>query len=174
MLKPDARAMLIPLLGGDRAASRNEIRKLALYGVPLLSQEEKRAYWEAVVPAEKLSGLFLPEAGGRHFTEFFERLEPRYGTRMVHRMTISRLLAGPTLWYAHNAALTHDMTPAFEALTHPMLLITHPSEMLHANTVAAHAIKPEARMAVLPTDRPVAMDGAPEALADAVVRFLKA
>jgi len=29
-LKPDARAMLIPLLGGDRAASRNEIRKLVL------------------------------------------------------------------------------------------------------------------------------------------------
>jgi DNA polymerase-3 subunit delta len=31
VLKPDARAMLIPLLGGDRAASRNELRKLALY-----------------------------------------------------------------------------------------------------------------------------------------------
>ncbi|MGH6672378.1 MAG: DNA polymerase III subunit delta, partial [Xanthobacteraceae bacterium] len=30
-LSPDARALLIPLLGGDRAASRNEIRKLALY-----------------------------------------------------------------------------------------------------------------------------------------------
>jgi DNA polymerase III subunit delta len=30
-LAPDARALLIPLLGGDRAASRNEIRKLALY-----------------------------------------------------------------------------------------------------------------------------------------------
>jgi DNA polymerase III subunit delta len=30
-LKPEARAMLIPLLGGDRAASRNELRKLALY-----------------------------------------------------------------------------------------------------------------------------------------------
>jgi DNA polymerase-3 subunit delta len=30
-LKPDARAMLIPLLGGDRVASRNELRKLALY-----------------------------------------------------------------------------------------------------------------------------------------------
>jgi DNA polymerase III subunit delta len=30
-LKSDARALLIPLLGGDRAASRNEIRKLALY-----------------------------------------------------------------------------------------------------------------------------------------------
>jgi len=31
VLKPDARSMLIPLLGGDRAASRNELRKLALY-----------------------------------------------------------------------------------------------------------------------------------------------
>jgi DNA polymerase III subunit delta len=30
-LAPDARAMLIPLLGGDRAASRSEILKLALY-----------------------------------------------------------------------------------------------------------------------------------------------
>jgi DNA polymerase-3 subunit delta len=30
-LAPDARAMLIPLLGGDRAASRSEITKLALY-----------------------------------------------------------------------------------------------------------------------------------------------
>src|SRR6202051_3679166 len=30
-LAPDARAMLVPLLGGDRQASRNEIAKLALY-----------------------------------------------------------------------------------------------------------------------------------------------
>jgi DNA polymerase III subunit delta len=30
-LAPDARALLIPLLGGDRAASRGEIRKLTLY-----------------------------------------------------------------------------------------------------------------------------------------------
>ena len=30
-LTPDARAMLVPLLGGDRAASRSEIAKLALY-----------------------------------------------------------------------------------------------------------------------------------------------
>jgi DNA polymerase-3 subunit delta len=30
-LAPNARAMLVPLLGGDRQASRNELRKLALY-----------------------------------------------------------------------------------------------------------------------------------------------
>lgn len=31
VITPDARAVLIPLLGGDRVASRNELRKLALY-----------------------------------------------------------------------------------------------------------------------------------------------
>ena len=31
VVNPDARAVLIPLLGGDRAASRNELHKLALY-----------------------------------------------------------------------------------------------------------------------------------------------
>jgi DNA polymerase-3 subunit delta len=30
-IAPDARAMLVPLLGGDRLASRSELRKLALY-----------------------------------------------------------------------------------------------------------------------------------------------
>jgi len=30
-IAPDARAALLPFLGGDRVASRNEIRKLALY-----------------------------------------------------------------------------------------------------------------------------------------------
>ena len=30
-LAPDARALLIPLIGGDRQASRNELRKLTLY-----------------------------------------------------------------------------------------------------------------------------------------------
>jgi DNA polymerase III subunit delta len=33
VLKPDARDLLVPLLGGDRAASRNELRKLALYAL---------------------------------------------------------------------------------------------------------------------------------------------
>src|SRR3569833_517251 len=31
-IAPDARALLVSLLGGDRMASRNEVRKLALYG----------------------------------------------------------------------------------------------------------------------------------------------
>ena len=30
-IAPDARAALVPLIGGDRQASRSEIRKLALY-----------------------------------------------------------------------------------------------------------------------------------------------
>jgi DNA polymerase III subunit delta len=44
-LASDARAMLIPLLGGDRAASRNELRKLGLYarGSKLVGVEDVAA-----------------------------------------------------------------------------------------------------------------------------------
>ncbi len=44
-LAPDARAMLIPLLGGDRQASRSEITKLALYarGADQISVEDVAA-----------------------------------------------------------------------------------------------------------------------------------
>jgi DNA polymerase III subunit delta len=56
-LAPDARALLLPLLGGDRAASRNEIRKLALYAH---GQERVGADDVAAVVSDA-SGLALDE-----------------------------------------------------------------------------------------------------------------
>ncbi|MGA2941339.1 MAG: DNA polymerase III subunit delta [Xanthobacteraceae bacterium] len=48
-LAPDARAMLVPLLGGDRQASRSEIMKLALYA---LGQEQVSAEDVAAVVSD--------------------------------------------------------------------------------------------------------------------------
>src|SRR5262249_1178036 len=44
-IAPDARAALVPLLGGDRLASRSEIRKLALYarGQPRIELDDVMA-----------------------------------------------------------------------------------------------------------------------------------
>ena len=78
-------------------------------------------------------------------------------------MVISRLLAGPSLWYGHNAALSHDMAPALTADRHPLLLITHDGEMLDANTRAAHALRPDAEFVDLPARCAVAMDADPRA-----------
>jgi DNA polymerase-3 subunit delta len=56
-LAPDARAMLLPLIGGDRAASRNELRKLALYarGKPQIGVDD------VIAVVSDASGLALDD-----------------------------------------------------------------------------------------------------------------
>jgi pimeloyl-ACP methyl ester carboxylesterase len=154
----------------ERAPDR--VGKLVLYGVPIMSPEALRAFWEMVVPAEKEDGVFRPQPGGGHLADLFKRLEPLFGLEVANRMVISRLLAGPTLWYAHNAALSHDMTPAFMRAKQPMLLITYPGEMLDANTDAAAALRPDAAVTVLPISKGPAMDVDPEGFVAAVTAFL--
>jgi DNA polymerase-3 subunit delta len=56
-LSPDARALLLPLLGGDRAASRNEVRKLALYA----RGKERVGVEDVVAVVSDASSLALDE-----------------------------------------------------------------------------------------------------------------
>jgi len=154
----------------NRAPGR--VGKLALYGVPIMTPQALRAFWEMVVPAERADGVFRPQPGGAHLADLFKRLEPLFGPEVANRMVISRLLAGPTLWYAHNAALSHDMTPDFLRVKHPMMLMTYPGEMLDANTHAAAALRPDAALVVLPISKGPAMDVDPEGFVAAVASFL--
>jgi pimeloyl-ACP methyl ester carboxylesterase len=154
----------------DRAPER--VGKLVLYGVPIMSPDALRAFWEMVVPAEKEDGVFRPQSGGGHLSDLFKRLEPLFGLEVANRMVISRLLAGPTLWYAHNAALSHDMTSAFLRIRHPVMLMTYPGEMLDANTHAAAALRPDAVLTILPISKGPAMDVDPEGFVSAVTGFL--
>ena len=148
-------------------------RKVALYGAPLLSAETLRAYWEQIVPREREGEMHKPVAGGQNLIDRYARLEALFGPTTAQHMLVSNLLAGPTMWYAHNAALTSDMAPAFARLTQPLLLITHEGEMLDEATRLAKTLKPEAQLVVLDLDGGVAMDGAPEAFAAALVAFLR-
>jgi len=150
----------------------DRVGRLALYGVPIMSREEMGSWWEMIVPREREDGAYRPEPGGGHLAELFTRLEPMFGLKVAQRMVISRLLAGPTLWYAHNAALSHDMSPAFAANRHPLLLITHTGEMLDRHTHAAAALRPDATLAILPISQAPAMDVDPEGFVAAVASFL--
>jgi haloalkane dehalogenase len=157
------------------AAAREPRRfhKLALYGAPLLSAETSRAYWDEIVPREREGVMHKPVPGGQNLIDRFARLESLFGHKTAQHMLVSNLLAGPTMWYAHNAALTFDMAPSFERLTQPLLLITHKGEMLDEATRRGKTLKPHAELVVLDLDGGVAMDMAPEALAAAVVGFLR-
>jgi pimeloyl-ACP methyl ester carboxylesterase len=154
------------------AKQPRRLRKLALYGVPVMTAAERRAYWEQIVPRERDEGAFLPQPGGQHLWELYQRLETLFGSRVAHRMLISRMMAGPVLWYGHNAALTHDMTDALAADRHPLLLISHAGEMLDANSRAAHALRPDAAWVSLETPCATAMDGNPGPWSEAIIQFL--
>jgi len=154
------------------AEQPKRLRKLALYGVPLLSSEARRAFWEQIVPREREGVMHMPVPGGQNLVDRYARLEALFGPKTAQHMLMSNLMAGPKMWYAHNAALTADMTPAYQALTQPVLLITHRGEMLDAATREAKAMKPEAELAVLDVEGGVAMDSAPDAFATAVLDFI--
>jgi pimeloyl-ACP methyl ester carboxylesterase len=148
-------------------------RKLALYGAPLMPAEARQALWDRIVPREKEGVMHKPVPGGQNLVDRYALLEGLFGPTTAQHMLMSNLMAGPTMWYAHNAALTADMAPAFERLTQPLLLITHAGEMLDEATRAGKEMKPDAKLVVLDLDGGVAMDSAPEALAAAVIGFLR-
>lgn len=117
--------------------------------------------------------MHRPVAGGQNLIDRFARLEAIFGPTTAQHMLLSNLLAGPTMWYAHNAALTTDMGPAFARLTQPLLLITHEGEILDEATRLGKTLKPEAELAVLDLKGGVAMDGAPDAFAAVLIAFLR-
>jgi pimeloyl-ACP methyl ester carboxylesterase len=146
--------------------------KLALYGAPLMSAAELKDWWQRIVPNERDGGAYMAQSGGEHLAALFKRLEGVFGLEAAQSMVLSRLMAGPHLWYGHNAALSHDMAPSLRACTHPILLITHRGEMLDAMTRATHAAKPDAILVDLGVTCSLAFFEAPELLCRTVVRFL--
>ncbi len=150
----------------------DRLGKLVLYGVSCMSDEALRDLWEQIVPHEKAQGLFTPESDGTHLSSLFQRLAPRYGLDVANRMVLSRMLAGDTLWYGHNAALTWDTRMSLMGVRRPMLFITHAGEMLDANTREAAALREDGELVVLEGQFAAGMDAAPQAWADAVAGYL--
>ena len=156
------------------AVARPErVGSLVLYGAPVMDAAQRGEHWRRIVPSEREAGAFRPQPGGAHLTGIFARLEALFGLKVAQRMLISRLLAGPQLWYGHNAALTHDMAPNLVASRHPLLLVTHGGEMLDANTRAAERLRPDAELATLPLQCANAMDADPAAFVAVVADYLK-
>ena len=160
-------------VGVDLAVAAPErVRKLALYGLSIMAPEARQALWDRIVPREQEGAMHKPVPGGQNLVERYALLEGMLGPKTAQHMLVSNLMAGPKMWYGHNAALSHDVTPSFEQVTQPILLITHDGEMLDGATRAAAAMKPGAKLVVLDVKGGMAMDSAPEAFAAAVVAFV--
>ncbi|MET0238665.1 MAG: alpha/beta hydrolase [Sphingobium sp.] len=148
------------------------VRSVSLYGVPVMTAQEREAYWQQIVPNEIMGAIHKAIPGGDNLGSHFRRIEKFYSPVGSQRMILSALLAGPLWWHGHNAALRHDMAPALAVVKQPILLISNPGEMLDSNTQAARALRPDADYVMLPTAGQIAMDDDPAGLAEAVLAFL--
>lgn len=148
------------------------VHSVVLYGVPVMTAQERERYWQQIVPNEMAGAIHKAVAGGENLAAHFRRIENFYSAAGAQRMILSGLMAGPLWWHGHNAALRHDMSRALEAMTQPILLLSNPGEMLDGNTQAARALRPDADYAMLPVAGPIAMEDDPSGLSQAVVSFL--
>ena len=152
----------------------DRLGKVMLYGVPMMTSEERQHWWNEIVPWEKDGVVHKPQPGGSHLVAQFRRVERMGDPELAHRILLTALMAGPDWWYGHNAALTHDMGPALKAIQSPLLLLSHQGEMLHSCTLAAQALRPDATLVTMKTEGVFAMDSDPEELVAEVMGFLKA
>ena len=161
-------------VAAEAAAQRpDRFRNVVLYGAPFLSEAQRKALWDQMVPREREGLVHRPVAGGANLFDQYARLEGHFGPVTAQHFLLSTLIAGPKGWYGHNCALQWDIAPALRVLRQPTLLLTHRDDFLRDATIAAKAFKPEAELVIMDIEGGVAMDAAPEALAAAVVKFLR-
>ena len=91
-LSPEARALLIPLLGGDRAASRNEIRKLVLYASGRGQKGKEVGVEEVAAVVSDASALALEDIVDAAFAGRPAELEAQLGKARVAGATAGSLL----------------------------------------------------------------------------------
>ncbi|MFT3966469.1 MAG: alpha/beta hydrolase [Sphingobium sp.] len=150
----------------------SRVRSTSLYGVPVMTADEREGYWQQIVTNEKKGLIHRPVSGGANLTDHFRRIEGFYSPLGAQRMILSALLAGPSWWHGHNAALRHDMVPALLAAAQPILLLSNSGEMLDANTRKAAELRPDADFVMLETPGQMAPDDDPEGLAKAIIAFV--
>ena len=162
-----------PQVAAEAAARHaDRFRKVVLYGAPFLSEAQRKALWDQMVPRER-EGLVHTVVGGANLFDQYARLEGHFGPVTAQHFLLSTLVAGPKGWYGHNCALQWDIAPALRGLRQPTLLLTHRDDFLREATIAAKAFKPGAELVIMDIKGGVAMDAAPEALAAAVLKFLR-
>ncbi len=148
------------------------ISSAILYGAPLMSAEDLALNWDQIVPREREGALHHAVPGGTNLTDHFAWVEGLFGPAAAQRLVLSALMAGPVSWHGHNAALLYDMGPALKAARVPILLVSHPSEMLHACTCAAAALRPDLDFVEIKVPGINALDDAPVELARTVIDFV--
>jgi pimeloyl-ACP methyl ester carboxylesterase len=144
------------------------VNQVILHG-PLPMSDEERGQWRAMLAREKEWNL---RWDGSHLTELWNfrfGAQPRWqDLDAFHFNFIHGLLAGPTVWYAHDAVMTYRHEDAVDRLTQPVHILANTGDAIYYLSQRARERWPQHRYTELPGGTIDCIDEMPEAWADAV------
>lgn len=149
------------------------IAKVVLHG-PLPMSDAERAQWRARLAREKEWNL---RWDGSHLAELWR---VRHGAQAAwtdleafHANFVHGLLAGRTVWYAHDAVMTYAHEEAMARLTQPTLILANTGDAIYAYSQKAHVLYPHFAYVELPGGTIDCIDEQPEEWAAAVAGFVR-
>lgn len=147
------------------------VSRLALHGVPLYTAEER---------SERLARPHFdqtPRPDGSHLTRRWElarKMSSAASLSAIQTSLVQFFWAGPTEWYGHHAAFSHDLGPDLAALSMPTLIVSNTGDTLHGVVPRIRALRPDFRFAEMPGGTYHVVFDEAEAWSRIVVEFLKA
>lgn len=140
---------------------------------PLPMSDEERAQWRALLAREKEWNL---RWDGSHLTELWNfrfGAQPQWtDIEAFHANFIHGLLAGRTVWYAHDAVMTYRHEEAVDRLQQPVLILANTGDAIYYLSQRARERWPQHRYVELTGGTIDIIDEQPEPWAEAVAAFV--
>lgn len=148
------------------------IERLVLHG-PLPMSDDERAQWRVLLSREKEWNL---RWDGSHIAELWQtryQAQPEWtDLEAFHANFVHGLLAGRTVWYAHDAVMTYRHEEAMDRLTRPTLILANTGDAIYDFSVRARERYPQFEYAELEGGTIDCIDEQPEAWAEVVASFI--
>jgi pimeloyl-ACP methyl ester carboxylesterase len=148
------------------------IDKVVLHG-PLPMSAAERAQWRAMLAREKEWNL---RWDGSHIAELWQF---RFGAQAewtdieaFHANFVHGLLAGRTVWYAHDAVMSYAHEEALARLAQPTLILANTGDAIYGYSQRAREMFPHFAYRELAGGTIDCVDEQPEAWAEAVAAFV--
>jgi pimeloyl-ACP methyl ester carboxylesterase len=163
------------IIGTEAALQFPERIERVILNGPLPMTDEERAMWRQVLAREKEWNL---RWDGSHLAEqwaFRFNAQPKWtDLDAFHANFIHGLLAGRTVWYAHDAVMTYKHEEAMDRLKQPCLILANTGDAIYGFSQRARERYPKFAYAELQGGTIDIIDEQPEPWADIVAGFLKA
>jgi len=150
------------------------IDKVILNG-PLPMSDEERGQWRALLAREKEWNLRWDGSHIQELWNFRFNAQPQWtDLEAFHSNFVHGLLAGRTVWYAHDAVMTYRHEEAIDRLTQPCLMLANTGDAIYYLSQRARERWPRFAYAELQGGTIDIIDEQPEAWSEKVAAFLLA